>query len=169
MKALVVCYSNSGTTRVVAERIAAHLGADIESIEEKKQRPQLLLDGEKPQAGGGALARAAMAAVFGLGSDIREPQHNPAGYDIVIVGSPVWGGSLTPAVRSYLKRNRKTFNRVAFFCTAGDPAKLRALNQMRKLARKDPVATVVVKAEEARTDACSSELSTFAARIKSGA
>jgi hypothetical protein len=40
---------------------------------------------------------------------------------------------------------------------------------MRKLARKDPVATVVVKAEEARTDACSSELSTFAARIKSGA
>jgi len=168
VKALVVCYSNSGTTRVVAERIAAHLGADLELIEEKKPRPQLVLDGQKAQAGGGALAKAAMAAVFGFGSAIAEPKHSPAEYDIVVVGTPVWAGSLTPAVRSYLKRNRRAFNRVAFFCTAGDPAKLRALSQMRKLARKDPVATVAVKAEEARTDACTGELSAFAARIRSG-
>jgi hypothetical protein len=165
VKTLVVYYSNSGTTKCVAGRIAEQLGAETDEVEEARPRPPLLIDGKKPAAGG-ALARAALAAVFGMGSSIVETRRNPAEYDLVVVGTPVWGGSLTPAVRSYLKRHRNSIGRVAFFCTAGEPAKHRAFGQMRKTVGREPVATVAVKSDDARGDACSGAIAAFVSRLK---
>ena len=165
VKALVVYYSNSGTTSLVAERIARRLGADVEAIREAKPRPVLLVDGTKPAAGGGAMAKAVLAAMLGLDSSIQEGTCDPAMYDLVVVGTPVWGGSLTPAVRSYLRRHRKGIRNVAFFCSAGDTSKLRAFNQMQKVAGREPMATLAVKSEDARADACDSSVAEFVARI----
>jgi menaquinone-dependent protoporphyrinogen IX oxidase len=165
VKALVVYYSNSGTTSLVAERIARQLGADVEGIREAKPRPALLVEGTKPAAGGGAMAKAVLASMLGLGSSIQEGIHDPSQYDVVVIGTPVWGGSLTPAVRSYLKRHRKALRTVAFFCSAGDPSKLRAFNQMRELAGKAPVATLAVKSDDARADTCGSAVEDFIAQI----
>lgn len=167
MNTLVVCYSNSGTTRMIAERIAAYLGADLDDIVETKERPRLVIDGQKAEAGGGALTRAALGAVLGLGSSIVETPRNPAGYDLVIVGTPVWCGSLTPPVRSYLKRHSKSLKRVAFFCTCGEPAKTRVFSQMRKASGKEPLATIAVKADDAHTDACSKGIAEFAESLRS--
>ncbi len=166
MKTLVVCYSNSGTTTVVAERIARQLGADLEVIEEAKPRPPLMIDGKVAPGGGGAMARAALAAFLGTGAAIRETRKNPGEYDVVLVGTPVWAGSVAPAVRTYLRRHRKTLLRVAFFCTAGDPTKGRMFKQMRNLARQEPVATVAVKMEDARSDACADSIAGFVEQIK---
>jgi flavodoxin len=165
VKTLVAWYSNSGTTTVVAERIAALLGAELEAIEESKPRPRLVVDGKKTEAGGGTLVKAAFAAMLGMGSSIVETRKDPAEYDLVVVGTPVWAGSLTPAVRSYLKQHRKTLPLVAFFCTAGDPAKFRAFGQMRKTAGKEPVATLAVKSDDARTDTCAGAISTFVSQL----
>jgi len=166
VKTLVAWYSNSGTTTVVAERIAALLGAELETIEESNPRPRLVVDGKKTEAGGGTLMKAAFAAMLGTGSSIVETRNEPAEYDLVVVGTPVWAGSLTPAVRSYLKQHRKTLPRVAFFCTAGDPAKFRAFEQMRKIAGKEPVATLAVKSDDARTDACAGAISSFVSQLE---
>ncbi len=166
MKTLVVWYSNSGATTCVAEQIAEQLGAETEVVEESRTRPVLLVDGEKPAAGG-AMVKAAMAAVLGMSSAIVESRKDPAEYDLVVVGTPVWAGSLTPGMRSYLKRHRKALSKVAFFCTAGDPSKLRVFKQMRRLARRDPVATLAVKSDEARGDACAGELCRFVEQLKS--
>ena len=166
MKALVVCYSNGGTTTLVAKRIAQQLGADLEVIEEVKPMSRLVVDGKTSSSGGGAMARAALAAWLGMGAAIRETRKDPAQYDVVLVGTPVWVGSVTPAVRSYLKRHRRTLPRVAFFCTAGDPTKGRALNQMGKLARQEPLATVAVKSDDARSDACADAIAGFVERIR---
>lgn len=166
MKTLVVCYSNSGTTLSVAECIAQDLKAELDAIEEVKPRPPLIFQGRKSKATAGAFMKAALAAVFGRGSRIADTRIDPSGYDLVVVGTPVWGGSLTPAVRSYLRRHRKTLQRVAFFCSAGDPSKMRVFGQMRRIAGKDPVATVAVRSEDARTDACPRAISDFVARVK---
>jgi flavodoxin len=166
LKALVVCYSNSGTTMVVAEYIAGQLGADLDAIAESNPRPPLLDEDMKSQAGGGAFAKCALAAVLGLGSSIEATTKDPAEYDLVVVGTPVWCGTLTPPVRSYLKRHRKSIRKVAFFCTAGDPLKQRVFNQMRSIAGQDAVATLAVKAENVRTDACSTIVADFVAKLK---
>lgn len=103
MKTLVVWYSNSGTTTLLAERIARELGAELEAIEETKPRPKLLVDGQATPEGGRAMPGASFAAMLGLGSAIRECRTDPSQYDLVVVGTPVWVRALTPAVRSYLK------------------------------------------------------------------
>ena len=165
MKTLIAWYSNSGTTAVVAERIAALLGAELDSIKESNPRPRMVVDGDKVEASSGAMTKAGMAAVFGIGSSIVESRRDPSEYDLVVVGTPVWCGSLTPPVRTYLSRHRKALPQVAFSCTAGDPAKLRAFEQMRKIAGKEPVATLAVKSDDARTDACAGAISTFVSQL----
>lgn len=167
MKTLVVCYSNSGTTMSVAECIAQDLGAVLDAIEEVKARPPLIFEGRKAPASMGAFMGAALSAVFGRGSRIAQTRIEPSGYDLVVVGTPVWAGSLAPAVRSYLKRHRKALRRVAFFCSAGDPSKMRVFGQMRKLAGKDPIATIAVRSDDARTEACPKAIGEFVVRIKS--
>ena len=166
MKTLVAWYSNSGTTTVVAERIAALLGAELDSIEESNPRPRMVIDGGKAEASAGAMTKAGMAAVFGISSSIVEARKDPSEYDLVVVGTPVWCGSLTPPVRAYLSKYRKALPQVAFFCTAGDPAKFRAFEQMRKIAGKAPAATLAVKAEDVRADACTTIVADFVAKLK---
>jgi flavodoxin len=166
VKTLVVYYSNSGTTMSVAKNMAEKLEADLDAIEETKPRPPLLDEGNKSHAGGRTIARAVFAAILGLGSAIEPAGKDPAGYDLVVVGTPVWGGALTPAVRSYLKHHRKSLRRVAFFCTAGDPQKQRVFKQMRGLAGREPVATLGVKADDVRADACSSVVAAFVTGLK---
>ena len=150
MKALVVYYSNSGTTRTVAKKIAETLGADVEEIVERKRRAPLLDEQGKP-VGGMGMAKAAMPAVLGLGSSIEPGKADPSAYDTIIVGTPVWAGSLVPAVRSYLKRNRKHIKSVGLFCTCGQVEKLRAISQMTGLVKQEPVATMAVSAEDVRS------------------
>jgi len=149
VKALVVYYSNSGTTRRVAESIAEAIGGDLEEIVERRQRSPLLDENGKPVAGAG-MAVAAMPALLGLGSSIERGRTNPSDYDVVVVGTPVWVGRVVPAVRSYLKRNRKHFASVALFCTCGRAEKLKAIQQMRALARMEPIATMAVTSDDVR-------------------
>ena len=59
MKALVVYYSNSGTTRTAAKKISELLHADLEEILERKHRAPLLDEQGKP-LGGLGMMRAAM-------------------------------------------------------------------------------------------------------------
>jgi len=169
VKTLVVWYSNSGTTALLAERIARELGADLEAIEETKPRPKLLIDGQTSPEGGRAMPAASFAAMLGLGSPICDCRMDPSQYDLVVVGTPVWVRALTPPVRSYLKRHGKSLSRVAFFCTGGEPDKARVFGQMRRLARKDPVATLAVKSDDARSDACGDAVAQFVAQLKATA
>ncbi len=165
MKTLVVYYSNSGRTRCVAEAIARELSADIEEIEEKRPRPTYRLgDGEKK--GGGGIARAAGAAVLGLGSGIKKATHSVADYDMVIVGTPVWVGSVSPAARSYLKQQKKSLPQVAFFCTRKGEATPRIFKQMGALAAKEPVATASVATDDVNSGAYEAAVSSLAARLR---
>lgn len=167
MKTLVVYFSNSGNTRSVAEALGARLKADIEGVHERKPRPLLRMpqEGEKPR--GSAVMKAAMGGMFGFSSRIEDAQHDPAAYDLVIVGTPLWAGGLTPAVRSYLKKYRKHIRQVAFFCTGESPEKGRALRQMEKVTRRTPVAIMSVPAEEIRSGQAGVRISGFADKVAS--
>lgn len=38
---------------------------------------------------------------------------NPADYALTIIGTPVWVGTMTPAVRAYLQNNQERLHNVA--------------------------------------------------------
>src|SRR5436305_6458721 len=129
-KILVVHYSRTGHTRRVAQEIAATLRANIEEIVDPENRLGLL-----------GYLRSGRQAFFGQEADIREPLKDPAGYDLVIVGTPVWNWSLSAPVRAYLARRQQRCARtaVASFLTEGGSGEQRVFRQMEELTGKAPM------------------------------
>jgi len=126
MKTLLTFYSRSGTTKRVAEEVAKALDADIDEVIDKKSRKGIL-----------GFFIAGYDATRGKTTEI-EFEKDPSRYDLVIIGTPVWNGRVTPAIRTYLLRNRERIKNAAFFCTcAGRPGK--CLEQMEELWGKKPL------------------------------
>lgn len=140
-RVLVVFHSRSGTTRRIARAIADSLEADVEEIIDLKTRAGLF----------GYLG-AGRDAIHRRCTPIGDPARDPADYELVIVGSPVWVGRMSSPVRSYLDRNRGRFKAAGFFCTCGGRNNDTALfADMADIAGCTPCAVLVVTdAEEAK-------------------
>lgn len=140
MKILVAFYSRDGHTRRVAEIFADGLKADIDEIEDKKPRKGIL-----------GFLRAGYDATRGRTTVISHSK-NPADYDVVIVGTPVWNGRVTPAIRTYLAENREKVKKAVFFATCARRAG-KCLHQMHEIYGGEVVAEKVIlrnKIDEAR-------------------
>jgi len=106
MKSLVVFYSRTGTTREVVEAISGLLQCDLEEVLDTKNRAGIL----------GYLRSGSDAFLKRLAA-IKETRTDPALYDIVIIGTPIWAYVMSSPIRTYLSRNKNRFKQVAFFCT----------------------------------------------------
>jgi len=135
MKTLVTFYSRDGNTRRAAEIIAKALNADVDEIKDKKSRKGII-----------GFLRAGYDATRGKTTEINFSK-NPADYDVVILGGPVWNGRVTPAVRTYLLKNRDSIKKAAFFVTcAGREGK--CLMQMREIYNGEILAEKVILRNE---------------------
>lgn len=139
MNYLVVFYSRTGLTRKVGESISDLLQCEREEISDKKNRD-----------GFAGYLSSAMDALLKKKADIKEPAKDPAKYDLVIVGTPVWGMDVSSPVRSYLFRHRGRFKEVAFFATGGMGSS-RAFKEMELICGKKPLAVTVI-AQRDRAD-----------------
>jgi flavodoxin len=98
---LVLYYSLTGKTRLLAERIAEILSCDIEEIVELEERRGLL-----------GFLRSGFDAVKENFTEIKPPKTNFREYDRIIICSPVWAMNLPPAVRTFVKSFSGEFNSV---------------------------------------------------------
>ena len=133
MKILVVYYSNTGYTRTLAEQIAQASGADLEPIKESGNR-----------RGVTGYLRSVLQGALHLDVAVRPPVHNPADYDLVVIGTPIWGWNMSSPVRAYIQKNRGHFPRVALFCTFGGSGKGKVLDDMEQLCGKPVALTLAV-------------------------
>ena len=106
MKALVIYYTRTGNTKFVAETVAAKLGAEIEEVIDLKNRQGKL-----------AFLPAGRDAMRGKETEIAQTKRTPTDYDLIVIGQPVWAGSPTPAIRTYLNKNDLSGKKVALFFT----------------------------------------------------
>jgi flavodoxin len=137
-KILVVYYSKSGVTERVAKEIAAKMNADIEKIIDKKSRKGLF-----------GWIFGARDAKKKIPTEIVTTEKDPAKYDIVIVGTPIWAWDMVPAVRTYIEQNKSKLKDTAVFTTAGNTKSERIVASMEELTGKRAIAS---------TDFCSKEL-----------
>jgi flavodoxin len=139
MKALVVYYSRTGITKQVAQAVADALSGrqdnevDVEEVIDTKDR-----------SGAMGYVLAGKDAAMKVNTPIRPVRYNPADYDLVIVGTPVWAFNVSAPIRSYLTERGQSAKRVAFFCTMGGSGDQRALAEMEALAGKKPLAVLTV-------------------------
>jgi flavodoxin len=134
-KTLIVYFSLAGHTRQVAEEIARLCGGDLDPIVDAAERSLTPMH----------LAWFAMEAILHHNmTAIKDALRNPADYDLVIIGTPVWAGHITPPVHSYIEQHKGRLKRVALFCTEGGANGEMALGQAEKLLGIKPQATLVV-------------------------
>ncbi|HXX66823.1 MAG TPA: flavodoxin [Polyangiaceae bacterium] len=131
---LVVYFSQSGTTRTLAETIARELDADLEEIRETTKRRGIL-----------GVARSMLEVLLGRSPGLRPSTHDPSDYALVLIGTPVWAASVSGPVRAYLGQHKTRFPRVAFFATEGGRGADHVFSQMSEILGKQPEATLVLR------------------------
>ena len=109
-KALVLYYSETGTTKTVAEELQRQLGADIGSIEAVKPYPGNFQ--ETIQRGQREMQRGQWPELKPLQSDIGK-------YDIIFLGYPIWFGTYANPIVTLVKSNDFAGKTVVPFCTFG--------------------------------------------------
>ena len=130
MKTLVVYYSRSGHTRTAAEALARALRADCEEIVDFVDR-----------SGVRGYLRSGADALFSRRVDVAPLAHDPAAYDLVVFGTPVWMERISSPVRSLLLRLPKLQGKIAFFVTEGSRGGEVVFARMERIAG-EPIATM---------------------------
>ena len=104
MKILVAYYSRTNVTKKIAEEITKELNCDIEEI-----KPKVNYDGKIGYIRGGKDAIKAKII------ELEALNYNPADYDMVYLGVPVWAGKSANPMISYIKENENSFNEVILY------------------------------------------------------
>ncbi len=157
-KVLVVYFSRSGTTRVVARALAGLLDGDIEEISEKKGREgwrgylRSLIDGIEQ--------RSSLTARWAL---------DPTPYDLVVIGTPVWAWSLSSPVHAYLNAYKGKIRAGAFFCTHEATGADSVFAQMKRLLGRAPRAVCAITSSEVASNSYGPRLEAFVAALHEGA
>lgn len=139
MKILIAYYSRSGQNERLAREIEKKLDtAVIEEIADQKNRD-----------GGWGMFWASYDAFFHKLTQIEVVQNDPKDFDLVIIASPLWAGSLPPATRVYLTMNRENIKKYAFISVSNEGKdNLKAIEDLSKTARQSPVASLLLSQEE---------------------
>lgn len=156
-RTLIVYYSRSGTTRRVAEALRSLLDCDLEEIGEPRNRGGIF-----------GLIRSLRDGIRKRSAPIDPTNKDPAAYDLVIVGTPVWAWSVASPVRSYLAEHRARLPRVAFFCTMGNTGADGAFGEMRGLVGKSPCGLRAFKAKDVWSGRYTGPLATFGNALRTG-
>ncbi|KPK59526.1 MAG: hypothetical protein AMK73_08590 [Planctomycetes bacterium SM23_32] len=154
-RCLVVYYSRTGTTKQLAERIAEMLGADVEEVVDTKKRSGVL-----GFVVGGKDARLKRLTA------IEKVQKDPADYELVALGTPVWAWTMSPAIRTYVTEQKGRLPAVAFFLTTGGSGMASTFEALAELCGKAPVATLGLKQRQVLKGDPSAPIAAFVEALK---
>ncbi|MCR5427369.1 MAG: flavodoxin [Lachnospiraceae bacterium] len=110
MKRLVVYYSLSGNTEEAAKKIAAKLDADLLRLDTEKAMPKSFA--ARILVGGGQVMMNHIPK-------LKPMEKDPAGYDEIILGSPIWNSKGVPAINAFLQDEKVAAKVTSLFCLSG--------------------------------------------------
>ena len=130
-KVLVLYYSQTSNTKVVAEEIASKLGADIEEIV-----PAEPYDGDFQAT----IERCMKERNEGFIPEIQPIKADLSAYDVIFLGYPIWFGTYAPPVNAFLNQVDLSGKKVVPFCTFGSGG---LESSVKDLAEKQPDAEIL--------------------------
>jgi flavodoxin len=154
---LVVYYSRAGKTKRVTEDIAKRLNADIERIIDTTDR-----------SGFFGLVSIVRDSLMKKPFQIEVPKNNPAEYDLVILGTPVWGGTAALPVKTYLEKYNGKLPEMAYVFTSGGSKEEQIVPALETLVGVKGKAALRLTFQELRTskkDEYEKKLAAFIAAV----
>ena len=152
---LVAYYSRTGNTRKIASEVAAALRADVDEISDFEDR-----------SGIRGYLRSGRQAFWHRVVPLRPLRFQPGGYDLVVIGTPIWNVSLPSPVRAYLREHRRAIRASAFFCTCGGMGMERVFQQMSDESGQSPIAKLVVFEAKLDTPEARNDVREFVAKVR---
>jgi len=155
MKSLVVHYSRTGTTKTVGKAIAKELKADSDEIIDLKKR----LGPINWLIAGADATKRKLTKI--------KVKKKPESYDLIIIGTPIWGKNMAPAVRTYLTNHNLSGKKVGFFCTSGGNNVKKAFAEMKELVPKSVVVGKLgIRMEEVKSSSFEEKVRSFVKSLK---
>jgi flavodoxin len=154
MNPLIVFYSRDGSTRTVAQAIAEKLQCPIEEITELKSRKGFF-----------GFMRSGYEATTKKSAKINPLNANPADFDLIIIGTPLWAGSMSSPIRAFITQFEKDLNKVAVFCSKGGTENHKAFSGVKEILKKDPIATLDLLQKEVQKNNFQEKVQTFVDKI----
>ena len=155
-KIVVVYFSRSGTTAKLALELARKLDADVERVNSL------------------ASYKGARGYLKGVWQALRAaappvaPARDVTAYSLVVIGTPVWAGRLSPPMRSYLQSLGGRIERTAAFWVSGSGAPYQSIGaEIARLTRCSPVATASFSQREVDRGTESAKLDSLARALRS--
>jgi flavodoxin len=106
MKVLVVFYTFEGDTKLIGEAIAKELDADI--LELKLVKEVKSKDYMKYYLG----EKQVLMKTTPL---LKDYEIKPNDYELIIIGTPIWSGTYTPAIRTFLEQENLKDKMIGLF------------------------------------------------------
>ncbi len=138
MNVLIVYFSRTGVTEKVARRVAELLtetsgtSVKVEGLVDRKHRKGVM-----------GWLRSGKDAARKHETEIAPLESDPSTAEVLIVGTPVWAWTCSPAVRTFLHQYADSLpQRLALFCTMGGSGDEGAFHAMQETAGREPLATL---------------------------
>lgn len=110
MSTLIVYFSFDGNTKFIAEKIAETINADIIELKTSKKYPK---EGFLKYFWGGK------SVIFGEMPKLINNSIDLNRYETIFIGTPVWAGSYTPPIKSFIEQYKPQGKRIALFASHG--------------------------------------------------
>jgi flavodoxin len=130
-KTALVYFSLNGNTDYVANRIAEALRTltELDVIRLEPVKPYADKGFKKYMAGGAA-------ATFGAKPELKAYEFEPKDYDTVILGTPIWAGTVAPPLRTFMLNNRLKGKNIALFVNSMSGNADKCLSKFEKYLKK---------------------------------
>ena len=120
MRTLVVYYSRSGSTAMIAGALAMAVGATTRELVDRSSHAGFMC--------------LALAALTGRSAKLVGADFDVSAYDTVVLLTPVWAGRPTPAANTFLRRANLTGKKMLIVAVGASVENPRAVACLEKMA-----------------------------------
>jgi hypothetical protein len=149
---LIVVYSYTGTSRRVAQRLAADRGWPIGEVIDAKPRSGSL--------------RCVLDSVFHRRPAIRYTGPDPATFDAVVLVSPIWVEGLSAPMRSFVAEHGAKLRDFAVLSVMGSKGAPNAVAEISRRIGHRPIVTAAFKRREIQDGSADVHIDVFAHAVE---
>ena len=156
---LIVFFSRSGHTKYAAKILAdiyssAKKSADMHEITDNIKRTGIL-----------GFIKSGRESIKKICPPINPLPMDVAKYSLVIVGTPLWGGTMASPVRTFLTQYGPAIKQIAFFVMSGGPKAPDVFTELETVAKQKPKASVHFIQKEIKTGAIQAKADEFVKKL----
>ena len=152
---LVVCYSNTGTSRRVADLLASQF-----------QWPRGEVREERSRTGLAGMLRCAADSLFKRHPAIRYEGPDPRDFETVVLIAPIWLAEMAAPMRSFVRDRAPSLKRVAVISVMGGQGATNAFAEIDRILGRPPILSTSFTARDVDDGSYSSALEVFGTAVR---